>query len=66
MKPAEKSPKVRRLMDELVGGSTEKSILENYCVLCREKVEEFKDELSAREFAISGLCQKCQDEVFGV
>lgn len=25
----------------------------------------FKSELSVREFRISGMCQKCQDEVFG-
>ena len=25
---------------------------------------EFRDELSWREFGISGLCQKCQDVVF--
>ncbi len=25
----------------------------------------FKDELSKKEFTISGLCQKCQDSVFG-
>ncbi len=24
----------------------------------------FKDELSQKEFKISGLCQKCQDETF--
>lgn len=25
----------------------------------------FKDKLSEKEFFISGMCQKCQDEVFG-
>ena len=25
----------------------------------------FRDELSLREYHISGMCQKCQDEVFG-
>lgn len=27
--------------------------------------EEFKDEISKKEFFISGLCQECQDSVFG-
>lgn len=27
--------------------------------------EEMRDELSIREALISGLCQECQDEVFG-
>ena len=26
----------------------------------------FRNELSAREYAISGMCQACQDSVFGV
>lgn len=32
---------------------------------CSISVDSFKDELSVREFRISGLCQKCQDEFFG-
>lgn len=26
----------------------------------------FRDELSRKEYSISGLCQDCQDEMFGV
>jgi len=26
--------------------------------------QDFRDELSVREFHITGMCQKCQDEVF--
>lgn len=35
------------------------------CPMCGKPVGEFKDELSEREFAISGMCQACQDAVFG-
>ena len=37
------------------------------CPFCKEKVYEngFTDELSSREFKISGLCQDCQNKVFG-
>jgi len=37
------------------------------CPFCKEIVrqKDFKDELSRREYAISGLCQKCQDKTFG-
>lgn len=28
--------------------------------------ETFRDEVSRREFRISGMCQSCQDETFGV
>lgn len=37
------------------------------CPFCGKKVDEnsFRDDLSLKEFKISGLCQTCQDEVFG-
>lgn len=36
------------------------------CPVCDTKIreEEFIDELSKKEFKISGLCQACQDSVF--
>jgi len=34
------------------------------CPMCRQPVGNFKDALSAKEYQISGLCQRCQDEVF--
>lgn len=39
------------------------------CPFCGKSIDvetEFRDPLSKREFEISGLCQKCQDEIFGV
>ena len=37
------------------------------CPFCNKKInpDEFRDEHSRREYKISGLCQKCQDEFFG-
>ena len=36
------------------------------CPLCGDAIDEnsFKDELSRKEFKISGMCQKCQDRIF--
>ncbi len=36
------------------------------CPFCNVKINEsdFKDRLSLKEYKISGLCMKCQDEVF--
>jgi len=37
------------------------------CVLCGSKrinQTDFKDDISRREYRISGMCQDCQDEVF--
>lgn len=37
------------------------------CPFCKKVVnkDDFRDAISRREFTISGLCQKCQDEFFG-
>ncbi len=34
------------------------------CTWCREVVRGFKDDLSQKEFYISGFCQSCQDKTF--
>ena len=34
------------------------------CPVCKKKVGPFKDDLSYKEFKISGLCQGCQDYFF--
>ena len=34
------------------------------CVSCKGDATCFKDELSHREYGISGLCQSCQDKIF--
>lgn len=38
----------------------------NKCVFCGDNAVHFRDEISRREFGISGMCQVCQDMVFGV
>ena len=41
---------------------------EGKCPFCGNKVneDEFRDELSLKEYNISGMCQSCQDTFFGV
>jgi len=41
------------------------AIRRKMCVICKDPITEFRDNLSAKEYQISGLCQGCQDEVFG-
>lgn len=37
-----------------------------FCPVCRRPVSnDFRDELSRKEYQISGLCQECQDKTFG-
>ena len=34
------------------------------CALCGKMIIGFKDLLSEKEYAISGMCQECQDSTF--
>lgn len=34
------------------------------CSWCGNEIISFKDELSEKEFKISGMCQECQDKTF--
>ena len=49
----------------LFGRSRVLAIAGKGCVKCGEAAVTFKDELSKKEFGISGLCQVCQDGIFG-
>ena len=44
-----------------------KRMEEGKCPTCGHAIvpEEFKDELSVKEYRISGMCQSCQDKTFG-
>jgi len=46
-------------------GRTRTEALDTHtCISCGEAAIEFKDDKSAVEWRITGLCQKCQDEIF--
>ena len=60
-----KSPEMIRIIFELTRIDTNQAITEKICPFCHEPVGEFRDSVSEKEFNISGLCQSCQDGVFG-
>jgi len=66
-KPTDKAPELEDMLEKLTGRTT--AITSNICVKppygCAGPATEFRDELSRREYTISGLCQKCQDSIFG-
>lgn len=43
-----------------------KNVEKGICPFCEKPVkeEDFKNEISKREFELSGMCQKCQDNLF--
>jgi hypothetical protein len=50
---------------QLFGRSRTLAIAGDQCVKCGELATDFGDELSRKEYGISGLCQCCQDGIFG-
>jgi len=52
--------------ESFFGRDRKESFENNKCISCGGPATEFRDELSKKEFGISGLCQLCQDSVFGV
>ena len=63
--PTEKSSIIETLLTELNGGRSRRSYIHaNKCVRCGRDASQFIDEVSRKEFAISGWCQHCQNEMF--
>jgi hypothetical protein len=69
MKPSEKSLEMITFLNKFTGNTfgrtRSESISKSICVTCGKPVTDFKDDLSSREYCISGMCQDCQDKTFG-
>ena len=59
----------KEIMIQAGFGEAVKCVEQHMCPGCHAPVKgirsEFKNTISWKEFKISGLCQKCQDEIFG-
>lgn len=68
IQPTVKHPKMESDLKQAVGFDRRASIICKRCVPapvgCGGEADVFRDELSRKEYAISGLCQACQDKVF--
>jgi len=63
--PTEKNPVIEEMLTTINGGRSRKAyIYANVCVKCEGDARLFADAASRKEFAISGWCQHCQDEMF--
>ncbi|MCI0564996.1 MAG: hypothetical protein MN733_41555 [Nitrososphaera sp.] len=64
-----KTPEMQAFLNaftrSVYGRERSKCIKEAVCVTCGGPAKNFRDPLSHKEFEISGMCQKCQNEVFG-
>lgn len=61
--PSEKSPAIESALTDINGGKNRRAyILAGKCIITGEDAGPFRDELSKREYEISGMGQKAQDE----
>jgi hypothetical protein len=63
--PTKKSEEIESLLTSITGISRQDAEAKGICTWCKRPIIGFRDELSAREYQISGFCQTCQDETFG-
>jgi hypothetical protein len=63
--PTEKSPAIESALTDINGGKNRRAyILAGKCIITGEDAGPFRDEISKREYEISGMGQKAQDEFF--
>lgn len=66
--PSYKSPGLEAMADDMAeamfGRKRTDSIKADICVGCGKAANDFSDELSRKEYTISGFCQQCQDGIF--
>lgn len=62
----DRNPLIQDLINNIFPEHTRR-IKEGKCPFCGKRIDvenEFRDDLSRKEFQISGLCQSCQDDFF--
>ena len=62
----ERHPILEQMLEKVFPEERER-VKAGKCPFCGKEIDpdtEFRDEKSRKEFDISGMCQKCQDELF--
>ena len=63
--PTKKAKEIDDFLTLLAGISRQGAADQGICVWCKKLIDGFRNEISEREWQISGMCQNCQDETFG-
>ena len=68
MIPSDKHPEMERHLTKLFGFDRRANITADKCspppMGCGGPATDFRDDLSRKEFSITGMCQACQDKFF--
>jgi len=66
--PSYKAKGIETMLDEsakqMFGRTRTESIRDDVCVMCGKDAKEFDTDDSRLEYSISGMCQKCQNDVY--
>ena len=65
IEPSRKAPAIELAISRMSGKSREIQLASALCMTCSGDATDFKDDLSRKEYSISGMCQACQDSIFG-
>ncbi len=64
MEPTDKDEAIDNFLSQCFGVNRKETIQANKCVRCGLDAVQFDDELSQKEYVISGLCMACQRIIF--
>ena len=62
--PTRKAANLEDMLKGVFGIDRVQCIKDNVCTTCGKSVVEFRDQLSRKEYTISGMCQECQDNTY--
>jgi len=70
IQPSFKAPQMESALKSIFGVDRVQTIAGGDCISCDEardlKATSFRDDISRKEYSISGMCQSCQDDLFGM
>jgi len=64
-KSKEMSGALNEISDLIFGRTRTESISGDVCVTFGGKADTFRNDISKKEYSIGGMCQSCQDSIFG-
>ncbi len=68
LKKAEKNESIENMLEsfsKMLGTPRSVAFETSTCVTCGGEAKDFKSATSEKEYTISGMCQNCQDEIWG-
>ena len=57
---------IEEMLTAITGVSRVGAVAERSCATCSGEAKSFRNAKSEKEYTISGMCQPCQDSIFGV